>query len=66
MKSANVPDSVYVKHILFQGADAKKEAEEVLAQVIKKPSQFSTLAAEYSADKNSAADGELRNQKFGY
>ena len=61
MKSANVPDSVYVKHILFQGADAKKEAEEVLAQVIKKPSQFSTLAAEYSADKNSAADGELGN-----
>ncbi|MGM9791155.1 MAG: SurA N-terminal domain-containing protein [Candidatus Cryptobacteroides sp.] len=61
MKSANVPDSVYVKHILFQGADAKKEAEEVLAQVIKKPSQFSTLAAEHSADKNSAADGELGN-----
>ena len=61
MKSANVPDSVYVKHILFQGTDAKKEAEEVLAQLVKKPSQFSTLAAEYSADKNSAADGELGN-----
>ena len=61
MKSANVPDSVYVKHILFQGTDAKKEAEDVLAQLVKKPSQFSTLAAEYSADKNSAADGELGN-----
>ena len=61
MKSANVPDSVYVKHILFQGTDAKKDAESVLEQLKKKPSQFSTLAAEYSADKNSAADGELGN-----
>lgn len=61
MKSANVPDSVYVKHILFHGTDAKKDAESVLEQLKKKPSQFATLAAEYSADKNSAADGELGN-----
>ena len=61
MKSANVPDSVYVKHILFQGTDEQKDAESELEQLKKKPSQFSTLAAEYSADKNSAADGELGN-----
>ena len=61
MNSANVPDSVYVKHILFQGADAKKDAENCLKDIIKNPKSFSTVAAQYSADKNSAADGELGN-----
>lgn len=61
MASANIPDSVYVKHILFQGDDAATKAGEVLAQVRKDPRQFSNLAALNSADQNSAADGEIGN-----
>ena len=59
--TANVPDSVYVKHILFQGNDARQRAEEVLAQLKGNTKEFSNLAALNSADQNSAADGELGN-----
>lgn len=59
--SANVPDSVYVKHILLQGTDAATKAEELLAQVKKDTKQFSNIAALNSADQNSAADGEIGN-----
>ena len=55
-----VSDSVYVKHILLQGADAKTKADS-LAGVIRKGGSFSSLVAEFSADQNSAADGELGN-----
>lgn len=55
-----VSDSVYVKHILLQGSDANAKADS-LAGVIRKGANFSGLAAEFSADQNSAADGELGN-----
>ena len=58
--SANVPDSVYVKHILLQGADARQKADS-LQQVVAKGGNFSSLVALYSADQSSAADGELGN-----
>ena len=58
--SANVPDSVYVKHILLQGTDAKHLADS-LCGVVAKGGNFSGLAALYSVDKSSAADGELGN-----
>ena len=60
MDTANIADSVYVKHILLQGSEAKATAEEVLAK-LRKGEKFSALAAEYSMDKGSMADGELGN-----
>ena len=60
MDTANIADSVYVKHILLQGSEAKATAEEVLGK-LRKGEKFSALAAEYSTDKGSMADGELGN-----
>lgn len=61
IKSANVPDSVYVKHILLQGNDSKHRADSIASVVRKYPARFSELAAEFSADQGSAADGQLGN-----
>ena len=58
--SAMVPDSVYVKHILLQGTDARQKADS-LKNVVAKGGNFSSLVALYSADQGSAADGELGN-----
>ena len=58
--SAMVPDSVYVKHILLQGADAKHVADSLVG-VISKGGNFASLASLYSVDKGSAADGEFGN-----
>lgn len=60
MDSAMVPDSVYVKHILLQGLDAKHLADS-LKDVVAKGGNFAELAAEYSADTASADGGELGN-----
>ena len=60
MASAMVPDSVYVKHILLQGANAQKQADSLCA-VVAKGGNFSNLAALYSVDKSSADGGELGN-----
>lgn len=60
MDTRMIPDSVYVKHILLQGDNAEKEADS-LKNVIAKGGNFSSLAALYSLDKNSAADGEKGN-----
>ena len=58
MDSKMLPDSVFVKHILLQGDDAAHVADS-LAGVISRGGNFSNLAAAYSADQSSAADGEL-------
>ncbi|MBR1868494.1 MAG: SurA N-terminal domain-containing protein [Bacteroidales bacterium] len=58
--SAMLPDSVYVKHILLQGDNARHTADS-LAGVIAKGGNFASAAAVYSADQGSAADGELGN-----
>ena len=58
MDTKNMPDSVYVKHILLTGESVSKA--DSLAKVAAKES-FSNLAALYSEDKNSAADGEIGN-----
>lgn len=57
--SAMVPDSVYVKHILIQGSGAKHLADSLCGVVAAKGSDFPALAALYSADVNSADNGEL-------
>ena len=55
-----VPDSVYVRHILLQGTNARSLADSLM-QVLAKGGNFSSLAAEFSTDQSSAADGELGN-----
>ncbi|MBR5042223.1 MAG: SurA N-terminal domain-containing protein [Bacteroidales bacterium] len=60
MDSAMVPDSVYVKHILLQGTDAKQKADS-LCGVVAKGGNFASLAALYSVDKSSADGGEMGN-----
>ena len=59
METASVPDSVYVRHILLQGADARHLADSLLPLV--KSNSFSALAVEYSADKGNADGGEQGN-----
>ncbi|MGM9787823.1 MAG: SurA N-terminal domain-containing protein [Candidatus Cryptobacteroides sp.] len=61
IKSANIPDSVYVKHILLQGDDAAHKADSLCKVIAKKPASFQALAAEFSADQNSQYDGEIGN-----
>ena len=58
--SANVPDSVYVKHILLQGTGAKKVADSLMTE-LKKGANFAALAAVNSIDQGSMADGEIGN-----
>ena len=59
METAQVPDSVYVRHIMLRGADARKTAEEVLAKLNR--NNFYELAAEYSVDTNSKDNDQLGN-----
>lgn len=61
MASANVPDSVYVKHILLQGANAKHQADSLCKVASARGTNFSNLVALYSVDQNSADEGELGN-----
>ena len=59
LATAQIPDSVYVKHILLQGGSESKA--DSLLNVIAKGESFSNVAASYSSDTRSAADGELGN-----
>ncbi len=61
METANVPDSVYVRHMMFQGTDARNTADSLLNVLGKRGSNFAALATLYSADKGNAADGEQGN-----
>ena len=58
MDSKMLPDSAFVKHILLQGDNAARVADS-LATVIKKGGNLANLAAAYSADQGSIADGEM-------
>ncbi len=59
MDNANLPDSVYVRHIMLAGADARHLADSLLGVVNK--NNFSSLATLYSLDTGNAADGEQGN-----
>ena len=59
METGNVPDSVYVRHIMLQGTDARHLADSLLGVMGK--NNFSTLATLYSLDQGNAADGEQGN-----
>ena len=60
LETAQIPDSVYVRHILLRGTAADKQADSLLG-VLSKGENFSNLAASYSADTQSSADGQLGN-----
>ena len=60
MASAQVPDSVYVRHMLFRGTNQAHLADSLLA-VLEKGENFSNLVASYSDDKDSSDGGELGN-----
>ena len=57
MDQANIPDSVYVRHIMLQGTDARHLADSLLG--VLNGNNFSAIATLYSIDKNNAFDGEL-------
>ncbi len=59
VESAQIPDSVFVRHILLQGSSESK-ADSILTALAKGES-FSNAAASNSADTQSAAEGELGN-----
>ena len=59
MESASVPDSVYVRHILLQGTNARHLADSLLPTV--KKNSFAALATLYSVDKGNADGGEQGN-----
>lgn len=61
VNSANLPDSVYVKHILLTGTDAKHKADSLCLVASRRPASFNNLAAEYSEDQASQADGQIGN-----
>ena len=58
MDSKMLPDSAFVKHILLQDENAARTADS-LVTVIKKGGNLANLAATYSVDQGSIADGEL-------
>ena len=60
MDTAQVPDSVYVRHILLRGVDAATKADSLIG-VLAKGENFSNLAASFSDDTQSSADGERGN-----
>ena len=57
MELANVPDSAYVRHIMFTGTAARHTADSLIKFVNK--NNFSALAEQYSADKGNAYDGNM-------
>lgn len=59
LENAMVPDSIYVKHILLQGKDMDKA--DSLMNALKGGADFASVAAEWSADKNSADEGVRGN-----
>ena len=59
--SATMPETVKVRHMMFQSnEDGQHLADSLLAE-LKKGGNFAELAAAYSADRNSNADGEFGN-----
>ncbi|MCQ2118989.1 MAG: SurA N-terminal domain-containing protein [Bacteroidales bacterium] len=57
LATEQIPDSVFVKHILLQSTETAK-ADSLLGAASQKGADFSALAASYSLDTQSAAEGE--------
>ena len=57
LETAQIPDSVFVKHILLSSTDAAKA--DSLVEVLSKGENYANVAATNSLDTRSAADGEI-------
>ena len=60
MATAQVPDSIYVRHILFAATDSQEKIDSVM-NVLQKGESFANVATSVSADTQSAADGGKGN-----
>ena len=59
--SATMPETVKVRHMMFQSNEDGQHLADSLLAVLKNGGNFTELASAYSADRNSNADGEFGN-----
>ena len=59
MDSAMMPETVTVRHMMFQSNEDGQHLADSLLGVLKKGGDFTALAQEYSLDRGSEADGEF-------
>ena len=59
MASASMPESVTVRHMMFQSNEDGQHLADSLLDELKKGGDFTALATEYSLDRGSQADGEF-------
>ena len=59
MDSKMVPETVTIRHMMFQSNEDGQHLADSLLGVLKAGGDFSALAQEYSLDKGSQADGEF-------
>ena len=59
MATATMPETVTVRHMMFQSNEDGQHLADSLLDVLKKGGDFTALATEYSLDRGSQADGEF-------
>ena len=59
MDSASMPESVTIRHMMFQSNEDGQHLADSLLNELKKGANFTALAQQYSADRGSEADGEF-------
>ena len=59
MASASMPESVTVRHMMFQSNEDGQHLADSLLNELKKGANFTALAQQYSQDRGSEADGEF-------
>ena len=59
MATATMPETVTIRHMMFQTNEDGQHLADSLLDVLKKGGNFTALAEEYSLDRSSNADGEF-------
>ncbi len=59
MATASMPESVTVRHMMFQSNEDGQHLADSLLNELKKGADFTALAQQYSVDRGSEADGEF-------
>ena len=59
MATATMPETVTVRHMMFQSNEDGQHLADSLLNELKKGADFTALASEYSLDRGSQADGEF-------